>query len=99
MSTGWVDIRGSLVKGGGSGRMEPWTAPPDVCRARGGPPVGEAVWKTVDISRQGPVIVVTIFRPERRNAVDSATAADLLAAFTAFEDDDSASVAILTGAG
>ena len=34
-------------------------------------PVAEAVWKTVDISREGPVIVVTIFRPERRNAVDS----------------------------
>jgi enoyl-CoA hydratase len=61
--------------------------------------VGEAVWKTVDISREGPVIVVTIFRPERRNAVDSATAAALLAAFTAFEEDDSASVAVLTGAG
>ena len=61
--------------------------------------MGEAVWKTVDISREGPVIVVTIFRPERRNAVDSATAAALLAAFSAFEDDDSASVAVLTGAG
>ena len=45
------------------------------------------------------MIVVTIFRPERRNAVDSATAAALLAAFTAFEEDDSASVAVLTGAG
>ncbi len=61
--------------------------------------MAEAVWKTVDISREGPVIVVTIFRPERRNAVDSATAAALLAAFTAFDDDDSASVAVLTGAG
>jgi enoyl-CoA hydratase len=61
--------------------------------------VAEAVWKTVDISREGPVIVVTIFRPERRNAVDSGTAAALLAAFTAFDEDDSASVAILTGAG
>jgi enoyl-CoA hydratase len=61
--------------------------------------VSEAVWKTVDISREGPVIVVTIFRPERRNAVDSATAAALSAAFVAFDEDDSASVAILTGAG
>jgi enoyl-CoA hydratase len=61
--------------------------------------VSEAVWKTVDISREGPVIVVTIFRPERRNAVDSATAAALLSAFAAFEEDDSASVAVLTGAG
>jgi len=61
--------------------------------------VAEAVWKTVDISREGPVIVVTIFRPERRNAVDSATAADLHDAFVAFDHDESASVAILTGAG
>jgi enoyl-CoA hydratase len=61
--------------------------------------VSEAVWKTVDVSRHGAVIVVTIFRPERRNAVDSATAADLLTAFSVFEEDDSASVAVLTGAG
>jgi enoyl-CoA hydratase/carnithine racemase len=61
--------------------------------------VGEAVWKTVDISREGPVIVVTIFRPDRRNAVDSATAAALLSAFETFEEDDTASVAVLTGAG
>ena len=59
----------------------------------------EAVWKTVDITRDGPVIVVTIVRPERRNAVDSATAASLLAAFSAFEEDDTAQVAVLTGAG
>jgi enoyl-CoA hydratase len=59
----------------------------------------EAVWKTVDITRDGPVIVVTIVRPERRNAVDSATAASLLAAFSAFEDDDTAHVAVLTGSG
>jgi len=63
------------------------------------PSVSEAVWKTVDISREGPVIVVTIFRPERRNAVDFATADALLAAFTAFDEDDSAAVAVLTGAG
>jgi len=61
--------------------------------------MAEAVWKTVDVSRRGAVIVVTIFRPERRNAVDPATAAALLAAFTAFEEDDTASVAVLTGAG
>ena len=59
----------------------------------------EAVWKTVDVARLGPVIVVTICRPERRNAVDAATANALLDAFSAFDDDDSAAAAVLTGAG
>jgi len=73
--------------------------PPDAVCAPQVVPMAEAVWKTVDISREGPVIVVTIFRPERRNAVDSGTAAALLSAFTDFEEDESASVAVLTGAG
>ena len=47
----------------------------------------------------GPVRVVTIDRPERRNAVDRATGAALVAAFRAFDADPGASVAILTGAG
>jgi enoyl-CoA hydratase len=81
------------------GEWGPCTVPGDDVCATEVLPVGEAVWKTVDISREGPVIVVTIFRPERRNAVDSATAAALLSAFTDFEEDDSASVAVLTGAG
>lgn len=54
---------------------------------------------TVGIRREGPVTVVTIERPERRNAVDGPTAALLLAAFEEFDADDSASVAVLTGAG
>ncbi|NNE73797.1 MAG: crotonase/enoyl-CoA hydratase family protein, partial [Acidimicrobiales bacterium] len=37
--------------------------------------------------------------PDRRNAVDHATATALLAAFRAFDADDDASVAVLTGAG
>ncbi len=43
--------------------------------------------------------IVTIDRPERRNAVDSATAAALRDAFSSFDADPGASVAILTGAG
>jgi enoyl-CoA hydratase len=46
-----------------------------------------------------PVAVVTIDRPEVRNAVDDSTAADLAAAFRKFEADDSLLVAVLTGAG
>ena len=43
--------------------------------------------------------VVTIDRPEVRNAVNSATAAELVAGFERFEADHSLAVAILTGAG
>jgi enoyl-CoA hydratase len=54
---------------------------------------------TVHIERDGPVTVVTIDRPERRNSVDQPTADALTDAFVAFDADDTASVAILTGAG
>ena len=54
---------------------------------------------TVDRADDGPVRIVTIDRPERRNAVDAATAAALLAAFEAFDGDDASHVAVLTGAG
>jgi enoyl-CoA hydratase len=47
----------------------------------------------------GPVFIVTINRPERRNAVDRATAEALSDAFRAFDADKDLSVAILTGAG
>jgi enoyl-CoA hydratase len=45
----------------------------------------------------GGVRVVRIGRPERRNAVDSATAEGLLEAFLAFERADGERVAVLTG--
>lgn len=51
------------------------------------------------IERDGPVTIVTINRPERRNAVDGETAMALIDAFNAFDLDETASVAILTGAG
>ncbi|MGH7949205.1 MAG: crotonase/enoyl-CoA hydratase family protein [Candidatus Binataceae bacterium] len=47
----------------------------------------------------GPLVTVTINRPEARNAVDRPTAAALAQAFKRFDADDSASVAVLTGAG
>ncbi len=49
--------------------------------------------------RKGKVLLVTINRPEARNAVDSATAAALSAAFQEFERDETLHAAILTGAG
>lgn len=54
---------------------------------------------SIIISRDGPVTIVTIDRPARRNAVDAATARDLYQAFLAFDGDSDASVAVLTGAG
>ncbi|MCU1356341.1 MAG: paaG [Acidimicrobiales bacterium] len=45
----------------------------------------------------GPVRIMRIGRPERRNAVDSATAARLHDEFVAFDADPTAKVAILTG--
>jgi enoyl-CoA hydratase len=47
----------------------------------------------------GPLSVVTINRPEVRNAVSAPTAAALASAFRRFDADPHAAVAILTGAG
>ena len=52
----------------------------------------------VTVSDDGPVRIVTINRPERRNAVNRPTAAALVEAFTAFDADRDAAVAVLTGA-
>src|SRR5690606_1807227 len=49
------------------------------------------------VARDGPVTIITIDRPEKRNAVDPATAAALRETFAAFGADEDARVAILTG--
>jgi len=53
---------------------------------------------TVDVEHDGRVTIVTINRPEARNAVDAPTAAKLADAFRTFEGDDDHDVAVLTGA-
>ncbi len=53
----------------------------------------------VETEREGGVFIVTINRPDRRNAVDGPTATALREAFEAFERDDALQVAVLTGAG
>jgi enoyl-CoA hydratase len=50
------------------------------------------------VEHDGPVTVVTINRPNARNAVDRPTAGLLAAAFREFDTDDERFVAILTGA-
>jgi enoyl-CoA hydratase len=53
----------------------------------------------VIVERDGPVTTVLLSRPERRNAVDGATAAALADAFRAFDADEEARVAVLHGQG
>jgi enoyl-CoA hydratase/carnithine racemase len=53
----------------------------------------------VRYERIGAAAVLTIDRPERRNAVDGPTAEKLAEGYRAFEADDEARVLVLTGAG
>jgi len=55
--------------------------------------------KSVRVEQDGPVTTVILHRPEVRNAVDGATAAALVAAFSDFEANADARVAVLWGAG
>jgi enoyl-CoA hydratase len=54
---------------------------------------------TVIEQRDGAVAILTIDRPDVRNAVDGPTAAALAAAFRSFDADDDLAVAVLTGSG
>lgn len=53
----------------------------------------------VHVEKRGAVTTVILDRPERRNAVDRATAEELADAFRAFEEDADAAVGVLWGAG
>lgn len=53
----------------------------------------------VHVEDDGAVRIVTIDRPERRNAVDRDVSAALVTAFAEFDADPALDVAILTGAG
>jgi enoyl-CoA hydratase len=53
---------------------------------------------SVRYKSDGPVVVVTIDRPEVANAIDAPTALELADAFRRFDADESVSVAVLTGA-
>lgn len=56
-------------------------------------------YKNILFETKDHLAYVTINRPERRNAVDPATSAELKDAFEAFKADDKLWAAILTGAG
>ncbi|MFK7966357.1 MAG: crotonase/enoyl-CoA hydratase family protein [Burkholderiaceae bacterium] len=51
------------------------------------------------VEQDGPVTIITINRPEKRNAVDGPTALALRNAFNEFSESADAKVAVLTGAG
>jgi enoyl-CoA hydratase len=57
------------------------------------------VGEEVHYERVGAAAVLTVDRPERRNAVDAATARALREGLTRFEEDGDARVLVLTGAG
>lgn len=52
----------------------------------------------VEYDLREPVAVITIDRPDRRNAIDDETAKALRTAWNRFDEDEAASIAILTGA-
>lgn len=51
----------------------------------------------VAVEHRSNITIVSLQRPQRRNAVDGQTASALASAFVEFEADDNAAVAILTG--
>lgn len=53
---------------------------------------------TLTTERRDTILLVTIDRPQVRNAIDAPTAAALTHTFRAFDDDDALAVAVLTGA-
>ena len=53
----------------------------------------------IEVRSQGAVRMVVISRPDKRNCVDSDTAAELYEAFQSFETDDTARVGVLCGEG
>jgi enoyl-CoA hydratase len=51
------------------------------------------------VEREGRVVLVTIQRPQRLNALDARTLGELRQAFLEFQEDDQIRCIILTGAG
>lgn len=56
-------------------------------------------YQYVEVTREGPLTIVTINRPEAHNALNFATHLELEAIFNGFAADDEQWVAIITGAG
>jgi enoyl-CoA hydratase len=58
-----------------------------------------SAYELLRIERDGAVAIVTIDRPEKRNALSAQVRAELIALLDALRDDDSVRVLVVTGAG
>src|ERR1700755_1211563 len=58
-----------------------------------------STYETLLVETRGAVTLITINRPKSLNALNSTVMKELIAAFAAFEADDSQGAAVLTGAG
>ncbi|MBJ7255151.1 MAG: enoyl-CoA hydratase/isomerase family protein, partial [Sphingomonadaceae bacterium] len=56
-----------------------------------------ATYETILVEQRGAVTLMTLNRPQALNALNSQLLADLIAAFAAFDADDSQRCAVLTG--
>ena len=56
-------------------------------------------YETILVEQRGAVTLITLNRPQALNALNSTVLEELIAAFAAFEADDSQRCAVLTGAG
>ena len=60
---------------------------------------GQATYETLLVDRDGAVAVLTVNRPEKRNALSAQVRAELIAALDALRGDASVRVLVMTGAG
>src|SRR5690606_20603216 len=60
---------------------------------------GMTAYTTIRVQARGAVTLVTLIRPDALNALSGRVLEDLIAAFAAFEADESQRCAIVTGAG
>jgi len=56
-------------------------------------------FETLLLDRDGAVAIVTVNRPDKRNALNAAVRRELIAALDALRDDDAVRVVVITGAG
>ncbi len=54
---------------------------------------------SIDVTRQGRISIISLARPEKRNALDAAMSRGLLDAFVDFADDDEQWIAVMAGQG